>query len=222
MCNHYRDTAAIADHARAIRGLAIPLDLPNLPVEIFPKRLAKVLVQSGGERSVAVKAWGVPIEIKGAKGQRLIKPVTNARNDKLSGFTWRHAVRERRCLIPATGYFEPGLGPPGARGEILFTVKERPAFFFAGLWEDDAFTMVTTEPNEFVAQFHDRMPVVLDDADALAWLGDEPIADAGLARLCRGLPADALLHEALPPRLKVTRPAKEPKPPEPDAGPTLL
>lgn len=218
MCNHYRDHAAIAEHARAIRDLFVPAAFPELPLEVFPKRLAKVIVQAGGTRSVAVKAWGIPIAIKGAKGQRLEKPVTNARNDKLSGFTWRYAAKERRCLIPGTGYYEPGLGPVGAKGEILFTVKERPAFFFAGLWEADAFTMVTTEPNEFVRQFHDRMPVVLDDAGALAWLGDEPLADADLARLCRGLPAEALLHETLPPKLKVIRPAKPPE----DDGPVLL
>jgi putative SOS response-associated peptidase YedK len=222
MCNHYRDTAAIADHARAIRRLAIPLDLPNLPVEIFPKRLAKVLVQSGGERSVAVKAWGVPVEIKGAKGQRLIKPVTNARNDKLTGYVWRYAVQKRRCLIPATGYYEPGLGPVGAKGEILFTVKERPCFFLAGLWDGDAFTMVTTEPNEFVRQFHDRMPVVLGETEAVAWLGDEPLAAADLAHLCCGLPVEALHHEPLPPRLKVTRLAKDTKPPQADDEPTLF
>ena len=68
--------------------------------------------------------------------------------------------------------------------------------------------MVTTEPNEFVRQFHDRTPVVLGDADALVWLGDEPLADADLAHLCRGLPAEALHHDPLPPRLKVTQPAK--------------
>lgn len=219
MCNHYRDHIAIEEHARSLRGIAIPAAFPDLPVEVFPKRLAKVVVQAGGARSVAVKSWGIPIAIKGVKGQRIEKPVTNARNDKLNGFTWRYAVKERRCLIPATGYFEPGLGPPGAKGEILFTVRERPCFFFAGLWEGDAFTMVTTEPNEFVRQFHDRMPVVLGDADALAWLGDEPLADTDLAHLCRGLPAEALHHEPLPPKLKVVRPGKKTGP---DDEPLLL
>ena len=62
--------------------------------------------------------------------------MTNARNDRLTGSTWRNATRKRRCLIPAIGYYEPGLGPVGAKGEILFTVRERPVFFFAGLWEN--------------------------------------------------------------------------------------
>jgi len=133
----------------------------------------------------------------------------NARSDKLTGYTWRYATKERRCLIPATGYYEPGLGPVGAKGEILFIVKERPLFFFAGLWEPigdtRAFTMVTTEPNDFVRQFHDRMPVVLSDDQAREWLGDTPLADDQLQRLCRGLPAEALDHETLPPKLRITK-----------------
>jgi putative SOS response-associated peptidase YedK len=223
MCNHYRTDQQAVERAREkVPGLALPLPLPDFPEHIYPKYVAPIVIQTGHKRILTTKAWGIPVAIKGVKGQRILKPVTNARNDKLTGFTWRHAVRERRCLIPATGYFEPGLGPPGAKGEILFTVKERPSFFFAGLWEDDAFTMVTTEPNEFVAQFHDRMPVVLDDADALAWLGAEPLPDADIRHLCRGLPADALRHEALPPKLKITRPATTPKATGHDDSPTLL
>ena len=229
MCNHYRTSPQAVDWApKIIRGITVPLPLPDLPEHIYPKYLAPVVIQAGRGRSLVAKAWGIPIAIKGVKGQRIEKPVTNARNDKLTGFTWRYAVKERRCLIPATGYFEPGLGPPGAKDEILFTVRERPCFFFAGLWEGNAFTMVTTEPNEFVRQFHDRMPVVLGDADALTWLGDEPLADGDLAHLCRGLPANALHHEVLAPKLKVIRPAKvttgdeRKSPPAPPQGELFL
>lgn len=223
MCNHYRtDRQAAEWTGQMVPGVTIPLPLPEFPEHVYPKYLAPIVTQAGRGRSLVAKAWGIPVAIQGAKGQRLVKPVTNARNDKLTGFTWRHAVRERRCLIPATGYYEPGLGPVGAKGEILFTVKERVCFFVAGLWEDDAFTMVTTEPNPFVAQFHDRMPVVLDDGDALAWLGDEPLAGSDLAHLCRGLPAEVLHHETLPPKLKITRPVQEPKPPAQEDGPLLL
>ena len=80
--------------------------------------------------------------------------------------------------------------------------------------------MVTTEPNEFVARFHDRMPVVLDDADALAWLGESPLDEAWVKELCRGLPAEALNHETLPPKLKITKTGT--KLPPPDEQPMLL
>ena len=224
MCNHYRPgqkkwMREDADRLSArTRPITIPLPLLDMTEHAYPESLAPIVVQCGGEAQLVARTWGVPIAIKGAKGQRLIKPVTNARSDKLTGFTWRYAAKGRRCLILATGYFEPGLGPVGAKGEIFFTVKGRPEFFLAGLWEGDAFAMVTTEPNEFVAQFHDRMPVVLDDADALAWLGEEPLADAELLRLCGGLPPESLLHGNAA-ELKITRPTP-PAPPE--DGPLLL
>lgn len=99
-------------------------------------------------------------------------------------------------------------------------------FFFAGLWDRDpdqsgnrAFTMVTTVPNEYVAKFHDRMPVVLADTEAEAWLGEEPLPDERLLALCRGLPAEALQHAELSAKLTITPPAKKAAT---DQGPTLL
>jgi putative SOS response-associated peptidase YedK len=68
--------------------------------------------------------------------------------------------------------------------------------------------MVTTEPTEFVSRFHDRMPVVLEDADAEEWLGDEPLPADRLSTLCRGLPSEALNHDGLPPKLKIVHPSK--------------
>ncbi len=209
MCNHYRKGQKVIEWTQVhLGGVKIAGALGEIAEHTYPKYPAPIVMQQAGERSLLSKSWGIPITIKGAK-KAVTKPVTNARNDKLSGFTWRYATAERRCLIPATGYYEPGLGPVGAKGEILFTVKDRPVFFFAGLWEGDAFTLVTTEPNEFVARFHDRMPVVLADADADEWLGDQPLPADRLAALCRGLPPEALLHDELPPKLKVTRPEKK-------------
>lgn len=148
MCNHYRKGQPVTEWTQVrLGGVGVSEFLGEIAEHTYPKFSAPVVVQQNGERSLVLKSLGIPITIKGAK-KPIVKPVTNARNDKLNGFTWRYSTAERRCLIPATGYYEPGLGPVGAKGEILFTVRERPVFLFAGLWEDDAFTMVTTEPND--------------------------------------------------------------------------
>lgn len=60
------------------------------------------------------------------------------------------------------------------------------------------------------------MPVVLDDDDALTWLGDSPLPPDELSRLCRGLPSAGLQHEELPAKPKITRPEKRP----PETGST--
>jgi len=215
MCNHYRKSQKLTDEFMRFvttksRKVITPLLDPDFPEHTYPKSLAPVLIETAGEQSFVSMRWGVLIPIQGK-----LKPVTNARDDKLTGFSWRYATAERRCLIPATSYFEPGTGPEGARGELLFTVKERPAFFFAGVWNPDAegsdergFAMVTTSPNDYVRPFHDRMPVVLTDEEADEWIGDEPLAPNRLKALCRGLPSEALLHTVIPANPKEQRPAK--------------
>jgi putative SOS response-associated peptidase YedK len=117
--------------------------------------------------------------------------VTNARDDQLAKIRlWKESVGIRRCLIPVVGYFEPRPGPVVARGEVLFTMRDRPVFFIAGLWDADpdgawAYAMVTTSPNAYTALFHDRQPVALSDRDALSWLGATPLAVEQVARLTR-------------------------------------
>ena len=219
MCNHYRkDQKVIEWSVRRIPRVRIPVAMGPLHEHTYPKYPAPVLVEEAGERTLVAIRWGVwPFYAK-AKPQFL----TNARNDGLlTKPTWRQSAAKRRCLIPATGYYEPGTGPVGSKGELLFVVKDRARFFLAGLWDRDpddsgtrAFTMVTTEPNDYVRPFHDRMPVVLGDDEAEAWLGDEPLPDAELMRLCRGLPSEALHHETLAPKLKITRPSKKEGPDE--------
>ena len=212
MCIHYRIKPPVKDWSQedvgSVPGLTIPAEMPVCTEHMYPKYLAPVIVQRAGVRTLERMNWGVVRFI----GQGKTKPVTNARNDKLLSRTWKSCTDQRRCLIPANGYYEPGLGPPGARGEILVTVKERPVFLMAGLWENETFTLVTTEPNELVRTYHDRMPVVLDDSEIEAWLGDEPLPEARLLALCHGLPSEALLHETIPAQLKFTRDAKTPPP----------
>jgi putative SOS response-associated peptidase YedK len=210
MCNHYEKNAEVIDMAvswalNAAGDVVVPDDLPELPDHTWPKALAPVLVQ-GGVPKLEVLRWGVRREVQGAT-KPLVKFVTNARDDKLSSWTWRYCVPDRRCLIPASAYYEPD-GPVGGKWEVRFTLPAQPSFFFAGLWDADpdgatrAFTMVTTSPNELAAQIHDRMPLVLDDAGAQEWIAAGPLTPERLAALCRPYPAAAMQSAALPPPQK--------------------
>ena len=213
MCNHYKpgdDPEAF--EVAVMEMLARVLTEPRKEqTDMWPKRDAPIVYLREDGPVLDRMRWGVAVSIRGKTSY-----VTNARNDKLlSSFTWKFAVRERRCLIPARGYFEPGTGPTGARGELYFTLKNRPRFYFAGLWDTDrdelgtrAFAMVTTEPNAYAARFHDRMPVVLSDADAKVWLGDKALPDDQLLALCRPLPDDVMQHSeisATPREKKITK-----------------
>ena len=150
---------------------------------IAPTQQAPVVraAQDGG-REVAMLRWGlVPPWAKDvAVGNRMI----NARSEGVdSKPAFRAAVRERRCLVPASGFFE-WKGVPGRKQPFAITLPDRPLFAFAGLWETwrsregasvETFTIVTTEANDAVAAIHDRMPVILPREAEAAWLGGEPL-----------------------------------------------
>jgi putative SOS response-associated peptidase YedK len=195
--------------ARVVEGLEIPDLLPEFTPHAYPKSPSPIVLEDEGRRVVQIQRWGVSYTLKG-------KPtfVTNARDDQLLRIAlWKESVARRRCLIPVVGYFEPGLGPVGAKGELLFTIRDRPAFFIAGLWDTDpdgnrAYSMVTTSPNDYTIPFHDRQPVVLSDSDALAWLGSQPLPADRIAALTRPPPSEIMQHEVIP---ATPRPRKNPE-----------
>jgi putative SOS response-associated peptidase YedK len=91
--------------------------------------------------------------------------------------------------------------------EVLFRFKDRRPFFFAGLWSEDSvdktrgFALVTGKPNELVEALpHNRMPVLLDEAGASAWLGSAPLPDGELLGLCAPYPATDMERFDLPKR----------------------
>jgi len=90
------------------------------------------------------------------------------------------AFKHNRCLIPVSGYYE-WEGTPGGKQPWYFTARDgSPALTIAGLsdeWQDRASgerlkscTMIITEPNKFVAEVHDRMPVLLSQGQFEPWL----------------------------------------------------
>jgi putative SOS response-associated peptidase YedK len=94
---------------------------------------------------------------------------------------FRAAFRQRRCLIPADGFYEwKALGAGKKKQPFYFTLKDSQPFAFAGLWElwhrpggDEPLqtcTILTTDANATVRPVHERMPVFLDPKDYGRWL----------------------------------------------------
>ncbi|MBA2524070.1 MAG: SOS response-associated peptidase [Solirubrobacterales bacterium] len=121
--------------------------------------------------------WGlVPGFWAEKKGQR---PLINARAESVATQpAFRESFEQRRCLIPADGFYEWRTDESGKR-PIWFSPLERELFAFAGIWSQlerkgsDPLTscaLITTTPNAMVGTVHDRMPVVLERAAESAWL----------------------------------------------------
>ncbi len=93
---------------------------------------------------------------------------------------FRHAFKRTRCLIPVSGYYE-WQDTPSGKQPWYFTAKDgSPALTVAGLWDEwknpetgqplKSCTMIITEPNDFVAEVHDRMPMLLTEKQFEPWL----------------------------------------------------
>src|SRR4051812_15786822 len=92
---------------------------------------------------------------------------------------FRDAMKRRRCLIPADGFYEwQGRADNKRKQPHLIRMKDDRPFGFAGLWDTwrrgdeplETFTILTTSPNELVANIHNRMPVIVAPQDFDRWL----------------------------------------------------
>ena len=148
---------------------------------IAPTQPVAVILQEQGRTLDAFK-WGlVPFWAKDPKiGNRMI----NARAETLAEKpAFKAALKRRRCLIPASGYYEWQKTDDGKVPHYLHMADDRP-FAMAGLWEGwtspeeeiiRTCTIITTEANDFAARVHHRMPVILDPEGQSAWL--DPACD---------------------------------------------
>jgi putative SOS response-associated peptidase YedK len=156
-------------------------------------------------RRASLLRWGlVPHVTRDPKtADRLI----NARSETAgTRGVFRHLLRERRCVVPAAGFYEwKKIG----RVRQPYAIRPQNGLIgLAGLWDAwegkghrlETFTILTTEPNEAITKIHDRMPVVLEREQIGAWL--DPGRDAGdIARLMRPYPADRLIIEPVSTRV---------------------
>lgn len=138
----------------------------------------------------------------------------NARSDTLAGRAmFRDLVKYRRCLLPATGFYE---WKSEKRNKVPYYLrtKDGSLFAFAGLYDRwnapdgtvlSTCTIITTGPNAVVAPLHDRMPAILLKDDEDAWLHAGTVEQA--TRLLQPYPAEQMV--GYPVSTAVNSPANE-------------
>jgi putative SOS response-associated peptidase YedK len=154
---------------------------------VCPTQTVATIVQRDGKRAFELMRWGIiPLSHRGpAKDWKFA--TFNARTETIEKLrTFRGVWRRNRCLIPVSGYFEWHHREGAPKGEkpqpYYFTARNgSPILTVAGIWdrwndpenggkELHSCAMVITEPNAFVREVHDRMPVLLRPDQFSAWL----------------------------------------------------
>lgn len=140
-----------------------------------------------------------------AKDPSIGNQLINARSETVSEKpSFRTAFKRRRCLVPATGFYE-WQRQEKRKQPYYMTLAGGAPFAIAGLWEHweggdgsvlETCTLLTTEANELMEPLHNRMPVILHPEDYAAWVGtgvdDTPQTLDQLRHLFRPYPADAM------------------------------
>lgn len=149
--------------------------------EIRPTDVAPVIAQEGAR----LMKWG----FTGNQSR-----VINARSETvLEKPMFREAMRTRRCLIPASGYYEWGCADSGAKAKQQYAFYDpNQPLYMAGLWREEKgeplplFVILTREAAPDIAFIHDRMPVIVPSHLIVAWLMSPdpgPIMDQSLLSL---------------------------------------
>ena len=178
---------------------------------IAPSQNVTAIIQTD-QREFADFKWGLlPFWAKDPKiGNKLINARAETLGEKPS---FKYALAKRRCLIPTDGWYE-WKKQKGGNKPYYLRRKDSELFAFAGLWEEwktpegeilATCTIITTEPNELMAQIHHRMPAILKPQHEAAWLDPAAHYAPALTQLLQTYPDDNL--EAIPVSRAVNSPA---------------
>jgi putative SOS response-associated peptidase YedK len=151
----------------------------NPRYNIAPTQPVPVIRQNPKEpiRELSLVRWGlIPSWAKDASAAAMM---INARSETASSkLAFRDALKSRRCLIPADGFYE-WQKTRTTKQPFCFEVNEGELFAFAGIWDRrkdasgkwvETCSILTTTPNAVTSAVHDRMPVILDPDSYDLWL----------------------------------------------------
>lgn len=150
--------------------------------EIYPTNIAPVITADGAKPM----RWGYP----GVKGSR--RPVINARQETAATSPYfKQALSSRRIVIPTAGFYEWMHQGKKATDKYLFKLSGEPMLYLAAIYTpfdvgnglvEDRFAILTTDANESMVDYHNRMPVYLSKDELEMWVNDPSCIDDVLKR----------------------------------------
>ena len=204
MCGRYTIVIPIEE---LIKNFQLEDDQPfEARYNIAPTQNVPAVCQLGdGTRVLRSFRWGlVPHWAKDlAIGNKMI----NARSETVAEKpAFRGPIRYRRCLLPASGFFE---WSRQGKTKVPFYIrrKDKAPLAFAGIWDSwkgpdgvvESCSILTTGANDLVGKLHDRMPVILSPAEFPIWLDREINEPEPLQSLFTPFPSDLLVADQVSP-----------------------
>lgn len=182
-------------------GIQGELSLSHQPrYNVAPMQMVPAVVHDGTTPRMGLLRWGlVP---SWAKDERMASRMINARAETLmERVSFRRLIYRRRCLIPADSFYE-WKTVEGRKQPMRVMMRDGRIFSLAGLydiWVHPAsgqrigtFTIITTQPNQLMADIHHRMPVILDREQEQIWLDREQRDPQTLLALLRPYPPEEM------------------------------
>ena len=205
MCGRYyrkADKQKIAEAFHATKVDDFPL--PPWDYNVAPTTMQPIIRanRDTAERELAQLRWGlVPFFTKQFSEVKGISTI-NARAETVAKSpTYREPFKKRRCLVPASGFYEWKKLDAKTKQPFAFDLANGRMLAFAGLWDAwkdpgngkwlQSYTIITTEANELMAPMHERMPVILHPSDFDRWLSREEMYQPPVD-LLRPFPADEM------------------------------
>ena len=196
MCGRYTGTKDLAELAKRIPFLSVGYFFAPR-YNIAPTQSAPVISFQNNQLQLKMMRWGlIP---KWAKDESIGSRLINARREGLEEKpSFKTALKERRCLIPADSFYE-WKDVRGKKQPYRIMFKSGEIFCFAGVWERwvkpkrtddffvndideepnpdqiiDSFTIITTKANSTIQPLHDRMPLIVEPEHYDWWLDSRP------------------------------------------------
>ena len=173
---------------------------------IAPSQMIDAVLETDAERILTALKWGlIP---SWAKDDSIGNKMINARAETLAEKpSFKNAFKSRRCISPASGFYEWAKKGAGAKQPFYFYLNGKEVFGFAGLWEEwtdkengevvETCTIITTEANEVLEPVHDRMPVILKPESYDQWLDEKEKNTDRLQKLLVPFPASEMALHAV-------------------------
>ena len=189
MCGRF---AFFAKGQFGYESLQLPVPPPFERYNIAPSQdiLAIRTAPEAGRPEWVMLRWGlVPFWSKDPGGKR---PLINARAEGIEAKpSFRGPIRHRRCIVPASGFYEWGRQGTGKQPYFV-RPAENEVFSLAGIWDRwegkqgeviESVAIITTSANELMQPIHDRMPVILGKENVASWIAPQTELDKTLAML---------------------------------------